>query len=169
MDGVGEWTTTVSAVLAPMQPDSGGWQFFVCASPQVALDGQYTIFGRVVEGLEVVQAISNAAADGEGRLTERIEIRSVTISGRYTLCVTTPGGMPASSVSSASLLAVSGVSSEGFATSRARTMTPCGSFVSCRSRARALFTSADGVAGASPRPAGTMRAAAEKSRRAESV
>lgn len=30
-------TGTVSAVLAPGQPDSGGFQFFVCASPQVAL------------------------------------------------------------------------------------------------------------------------------------
>jgi cyclophilin family peptidyl-prolyl cis-trans isomerase len=59
-------TGTVSAVLAPGQPDSGGFQFFVCASPQVALDGQYTVFGRVVDGLEVVQAISTVDADEKG-------------------------------------------------------------------------------------------------------
>ena len=70
---------TVSAVLAPGMPDSGGWQFFVCASPQMALDGQYTIFGRVVEGLEVVQAISTIDADEKGMAKERVVITSVTI------------------------------------------------------------------------------------------
>ncbi len=70
---------TVSAVLAPGMPDSGGWQFFVCASPQVALDGQYSIFGRVVDGLEVVQAISTIEADANGMAKERVVITSVTI------------------------------------------------------------------------------------------
>ena len=70
---------TVSAVLAPGMPDSGGWQFFVCASPQVALDGQYSIFGRVVDGLEVVQAISTIDADANGMAKERVVITSVTI------------------------------------------------------------------------------------------
>ena len=46
----------VGAVLVPGRPDSGGAQFFVCASDQLALQGQYTVFGRVVDGLEVVQA-----------------------------------------------------------------------------------------------------------------
>lgn len=70
---------TVSAVLAPGMPDSGGWQFFVCASAQVALDGQYTIFGRVVDGIEVVQAISAIDADDRGMAKERVVITSVTI------------------------------------------------------------------------------------------
>jgi cyclophilin family peptidyl-prolyl cis-trans isomerase len=70
---------TVSAVLAPGQPDSGGFQFFVCASPQVALDGQYTIFGRVVDGIEVVQAISTVDADEKGMAKERVVIKTVTI------------------------------------------------------------------------------------------
>ena len=72
-------TGTVSAVLAPGQPDSGGFQFFVCASPQVALDGQYTIFGRVVDGIEVVQAISTIDADEKGMAKERVVITAVTI------------------------------------------------------------------------------------------
>ena len=50
-------SSVVSAVLAPGQPDSGGWQFFVCATPQTALDGQFTIFGRVVEGMDVVDQL----------------------------------------------------------------------------------------------------------------
>jgi peptidyl-prolyl cis-trans isomerase B (cyclophilin B) len=70
---------TVSAVLAPGQPDSGGLQFFVCASPQLALDGQYSIFGRVAEGIEVVQAISVVDADDSGVAKERVTITKVTI------------------------------------------------------------------------------------------
>ena len=72
-------TGTVSAVLAPGQPDSGGFQFFVCASPQVALDNQYTVFGRVVDGLEVVQAISTVDADEKNMAKERVVIENVTI------------------------------------------------------------------------------------------
>jgi peptidyl-prolyl cis-trans isomerase B (cyclophilin B) len=70
---------TVSAVLAPGQPDSGGFQFFVCASPQAALDGQYTTFGRVVDGIEVVHAISTIDADEKGMAKERVVIKDVTI------------------------------------------------------------------------------------------
>jgi peptidyl-prolyl cis-trans isomerase B (cyclophilin B) len=69
----------VSAVLAPGKRDSAGAQFFVCATDQAALDGHYTVFGRVVDGLEVVQQISAADADAEGRPKTRIVIRSVTI------------------------------------------------------------------------------------------
>ena len=69
----------VSAVLQPGKPDSAGSQFFVCVTDQAALDGNYTIFGRVSEGLDVVQKISEAAADERGVPAERVEIRSVTI------------------------------------------------------------------------------------------
>jgi peptidyl-prolyl cis-trans isomerase B (cyclophilin B) len=69
----------VSAVLQPKKPDSGGAQFFVCVSDQPALTGQYTIFGRVSEGLDVVQKISEAPADANGAPLERIEIASVEI------------------------------------------------------------------------------------------
>ena len=69
----------VAAVLQPGKPDSAGSQFFVAVTDQVALNGTVTVFGRVVEGLEVVQAISEAPVDEKGRVTERIEILSVTI------------------------------------------------------------------------------------------
>ena len=69
----------VSAVLRPNQPHSAGAQFFVCVSDQPALDGQYTIFGRVAEGMDVVQKISEAPADADGRPAERIVIKSVLI------------------------------------------------------------------------------------------
>ncbi len=69
----------VSAVLRPNQPDSAGAQFFICVTDQPALDGQFTVFGRVADGIDVAQAISEAPADANGIVTDRIEIRSVTI------------------------------------------------------------------------------------------
>jgi peptidyl-prolyl cis-trans isomerase B (cyclophilin B) len=69
----------VAAVLQPGRPDSAGSQFFIAITDQPALTGQYTVFARVVEGLEVAQKISEAPVDGNGRLEERIEIARVTI------------------------------------------------------------------------------------------
>jgi peptidyl-prolyl cis-trans isomerase B (cyclophilin B) len=69
----------VSAALRPGNRDSGGAQFFICLADQPVLDGQYTVFARVVEGLEVAQKISEAATDAEGKTIDRIVISSVTI------------------------------------------------------------------------------------------
>jgi peptidyl-prolyl cis-trans isomerase B (cyclophilin B) len=69
----------VAAVLQPNKPDSGGAQFFVCVSDQQALSGKFTVFGRVSEGMDVVQKISEAAATPEGIVNDRIEISSVEI------------------------------------------------------------------------------------------
>jgi peptidyl-prolyl cis-trans isomerase B (cyclophilin B) len=69
----------VSAVLQRGKPDSGGAQFFVCVTDQPALTGQYTVFGRVSEGLDVVQKISETPATPEGLATERVTILSVDI------------------------------------------------------------------------------------------
>ncbi len=43
--------------MAHAGKDTGGSQFFVTHSPQPHLDGRYTIFGRVIEGMEVVDSI----------------------------------------------------------------------------------------------------------------
>jgi peptidyl-prolyl cis-trans isomerase B (cyclophilin B) len=69
----------VSAVLVPGKRDSAGAQFFICVSPQPALDGQYTVFGRVVEGIAAVTRISEAPADAAGKAADRIDLTSVTI------------------------------------------------------------------------------------------
>jgi peptidyl-prolyl cis-trans isomerase B (cyclophilin B) len=69
----------VAAVLQPSRPDSGGAQFFVCVTDQPSLDGKYTVFGRVSDGMDVVQKISEAPASADGRPNERIEIVSATI------------------------------------------------------------------------------------------
>jgi len=69
----------VAAVLQPNKPDSAGSQFFIAVTDQAALNGQFTVFGRVAEGLEVAQQISEAPTDDQGKLTDRIEIVAVTI------------------------------------------------------------------------------------------
>src|SRR5262245_23609758 len=69
----------VAAVLQPGKPDSAGSQFFVTVTDQPALDGKYTIFGRVSEGLDVVQKISEVPADERGVPAERVEIKSIAI------------------------------------------------------------------------------------------
>ena len=69
----------VAAVVQPGKPNSAGSQFFIAVTDQPALEGQYTIFGRVIEGMEVVQKISEAATDANGRVTDRIEMTHVTI------------------------------------------------------------------------------------------
>ena len=68
----------VAAVLAPGMPDSGGSQFFICVFDQTAITGQYTIFARMVEGLNVATKISQVPAT-DSMPTERVVIRTVTI------------------------------------------------------------------------------------------
>ena len=55
----------VAAVQVPGKPDSAGTQFFICVNAQPSLDGKYTVFARVVRGLDVVQAIASVPVDGE--------------------------------------------------------------------------------------------------------
>lgn len=69
----------VSAVLVPGDKDSAGSQFFICIADQPALDGQYTVFARVVEGINAARTLSTSAADANGVPNERLEISKVTI------------------------------------------------------------------------------------------
>jgi cyclophilin family peptidyl-prolyl cis-trans isomerase len=69
----------VAAVLQPGKPDSAGAQFFIAVTDQLPLTGQYTVFGRVSEGMDVVQKISEAETTAEAVAVERVEILSVTI------------------------------------------------------------------------------------------
>jgi cyclophilin family peptidyl-prolyl cis-trans isomerase len=44
--------------MALSGPDTGGSQYFITHSPQPHLDGTYTVFGRVVSGVAVLEAIA---------------------------------------------------------------------------------------------------------------
>jgi cyclophilin family peptidyl-prolyl cis-trans isomerase len=65
---------TVAAARKASSPDSGGRQFFICLREQAPLTGQYTIFGEVVSGMEVVDQISLTPVDGD-RARERVEMK----------------------------------------------------------------------------------------------
>jgi cyclophilin family peptidyl-prolyl cis-trans isomerase len=70
---------TVSTVRIPGQANSGGAQFFMCASPQPQLDGQFSAFGQVTEGIDVVDQISTAPTDGNGLTVKPVRIVSIKI------------------------------------------------------------------------------------------
>jgi len=47
------------AMARTADPDSAGSQFYICFGPQPHLDHQYTVFGQVVEGMDVVDQVKN--------------------------------------------------------------------------------------------------------------
>jgi peptidyl-prolyl cis-trans isomerase B (cyclophilin B) len=69
----------VSATQIPGKADSAGSQFFISVSDQPALDGKYTIFARVVEGMLAAQKISETAVDDKGLAVDRVVVNKVTI------------------------------------------------------------------------------------------
>ena len=62
-------------------PASADTSFFIVLGPSPVLDGKYTAFGRVVDGLPVVEAIEQVPVNGEAPVT-RIDIKSVRIEKR---------------------------------------------------------------------------------------
>jgi cyclophilin family peptidyl-prolyl cis-trans isomerase len=75
-------TGTVSTVRIPGKANSGGMQFFICASAQPALDGEYSAFGQVSEGIEVVDQISQIEADADQKANAPVRITSVRIEAK---------------------------------------------------------------------------------------
>lgn len=61
-----------SLSMAHAGPNTGGSQFFICHSPQAHLDGKHTVFGKVVEGLDIVDAIR------AGDRMEEVKVKSGT-------------------------------------------------------------------------------------------
>ena len=61
-------------------PDSAGSQFFIITSDSTFLDKQYTVFGQVVEGMEVADKIVNLPRDGNDCPEQEVKMLEVTIS-----------------------------------------------------------------------------------------
>lgn len=73
---------TIAATLLPGEPNSAGSEFMIVVTDQPQLTGQFTAFGRVVEGIEIVDKISTAPVDDKQIAKDRIEIRDITIRPR---------------------------------------------------------------------------------------
>jgi len=61
-------------------PDSAGSQFFIVTSDSTFLDKQYTVFGEVVDGMEVADKIVNLPRDGNDCPKQEAKMLEVTIS-----------------------------------------------------------------------------------------
>ncbi len=55
-------------------PDSAGSQFFICVADAGFLDGQYTVFGEVVDGMKAVDAIVSQERDSRDNPVKRVEM-----------------------------------------------------------------------------------------------
>ena len=60
-------------------PDSAGSQFFIMHEDAPHLDGNYAAFGKVVEGMEVVDEIAETATDYNDKPVEPQVMKKVTI------------------------------------------------------------------------------------------
>jgi cyclophilin family peptidyl-prolyl cis-trans isomerase len=70
-----------SLAMANAGPNTNGSQFFIISGPAgVRLPPQYSLFGKVVGGLDVVAAIDAVGSPGAGTPRERVTMESVTIS-----------------------------------------------------------------------------------------
>jgi len=67
------------AMARSADPDSAGSQFYICVAPAPHLDGQYTVFGQVTEGLDVVLSIGKVKTDRNDRPLEKVVMNKVTI------------------------------------------------------------------------------------------
>ena len=56
-------------------PDSAGSQFFICVADANFLDGQYSVFGEVTSGMEVVDKIVSQPRDARDNPDERVEMK----------------------------------------------------------------------------------------------
>ena len=54
--------------------DSNGSQFYICLAPAPSLDDQYTVFGHVVQGMDVADKISESPRDGRDNPLSRVEM-----------------------------------------------------------------------------------------------
>src|SRR5207249_10955020 len=75
---------TVAATLLPGDANSAGSEFLLIVTDQPQFTGQFTAFGHVVEGIEVVDKISATPVDDNQIAKERIEVRDITIRPRPT-------------------------------------------------------------------------------------
>ena len=62
-----------------MAPDSAGSQFFIMHKTSPHLDGSYAAFGKVTEGMEIVNKIAECETDNSDRPLQEQKIRTMTV------------------------------------------------------------------------------------------
>lgn len=72
-------TPGVLSMARTMMPDSAGSQFFIMHQTSPHLDGQYAAFGKVIEGLEIVDKIAQVATDYSDKPLEPQVMKKVTV------------------------------------------------------------------------------------------
>ena len=72
-------TRGVLSMARAQSPNSAGSQFFICHKDSTFLDGQYDAFGKVLTGMDVVDAIATTATDANDRPLADQRIRSITV------------------------------------------------------------------------------------------
>jgi peptidyl-prolyl cis-trans isomerase B (cyclophilin B) len=70
---------TIFAFTLPGMPDSAGSQFAICVADQPSLQGQFSAFAYIADGMDVVEKISLTPTDDKRMATERVEIKNVTV------------------------------------------------------------------------------------------
>lgn len=65
--------------MANAGPNTNGSQYFINVADNSFLDTKHTVFGRVVEGMDIVEAISTVAVDGRDRPLEDVVIKSIIV------------------------------------------------------------------------------------------
>lgn len=69
----------VISMARSMNPDSAGSQFFIMHADAPHLDGQYAAFGRVTDGMDVVDEIASVSTDGYDRPMFSMKMKSVKV------------------------------------------------------------------------------------------
>lgn len=72
-------TEGILSMARSMQPDSAGSQFFIMHKTSPHLDGGYAAFGKVIEGMEIVNKIAETKTDWRDRPIEPQVISTVTV------------------------------------------------------------------------------------------
>ena len=63
-------------------PDSASSQFYICDGAQHFLDGNYAVFGMVIDGMEVMRAIAEVVTDSRDKPIEDVVIIKISIIDR---------------------------------------------------------------------------------------